>query len=100
MVAANEKYIGVFADTLKFASAEGNGEAAVGGVRTDADLTLAGRLFTVGEVEVETGDQQLPTDLGGYITLEKNGRTYQGYLKDASFGVGKAQAVRYTLVVK
>lgn len=100
MVAANEKYIGVFADTLKFASAEGNGDAAVGGVRTDADLTLAGRLFTVGEVEVETGDQQLPTDLGGYITLEKNGRTYQGYLKDASFGVGKAQAVRYTLVVK
>ena len=100
MVAANEKYIGVFADGLAFASAEGNGEAAVGGVRTDADLAITGRLFTVGEVEVETGDQSLPSDLGGYFRLEKNGATYKGYLKEVGFGVGKAQAVGYTLIVK
>ena len=83
MVAANEKYIGAFADGLTCASAEGNGDAAVGGVRTDADLAITGRLFTVGEVEVETGDQSLPPDLGGYITVRKNGVTYKGYLKEA-----------------
>lgn len=100
MVAANEKYIGAFATGLTCASAEGNGDAAVGGVRTDADLDITGRLFTVGEVEVETGDQSVPSDLGGYITLAKNGLTYKGYMKEAGFGVGKAQAVRYTLIVK
>lgn len=100
MVAANEKYIGAFADGLTCASAEGNGDAAVGGVRTDADLVITGRLFTAGEVEVETGDQSLPSDLGGYITVRKNGVAYKGYLKEAGFGVGKAQAVRYRLIVK
>ena len=100
MVAANEKYIGAFATGLTCASAEGNGDASVGGVRTDADLDITGRLFTVGEVEVETGDQSVPSDLGGYITLVKNGLTYKGYVKEAGFGVGKAQAVRYTLIVK
>lgn len=100
MVAANEKYIGAFATGLTCASAEGNGDASVGGVRTDADLDITGRLFTVGEVEVETGNQSVPSDLGGYITLVKNGLTYKGYVKEAGFGVGKAQAVRYTLIVK
>lgn len=100
MVAANERYIGVFADGLAFASSEGNGDASVGGVRTDADLSISGGLFTVGEVEVETGDQQLPHDLGGYFTLRKNGMEYQGYLKETAFGVGKGKAVRYSLIVK
>lgn len=100
MIEANQRYIGVFSDLLTYASSDGNSEVTVNGVALNGDVEIADRLFTVGELGAETGDAQLPADLTGYISVQRNGKNYQGYLKDVDFGVGRNKSVKYTLIVK
>lgn len=100
MIAANAKYLGVFTGKLEYASSEGNSEVSVGGVSEKADVLLPERLFTVGKLSVETGDTSQPSDLGGYVSVERNGVAYKGYIESASYSYGKEKSVRYDLIVK
>ena len=100
MIAANEKYLSAFAGKLEYASSDGNSEVSVGGVSEKADVLLPERLFTVGKLSVETGDASQPSDLGGYVYVERNGVAYKGYIESASYSYGKEKSVRYELIVK
>ena len=75
-------------------------DVSVGGVSEKADVLLPERLFTVGKLSVETGDASQPSDLGGYVSVERNGVAYKGYIESASYSYGKEKSVRYELIVK
>ena len=64
------------------------------------DIEIPERYFTVGELSVKTSDLDVPEDLTGYIALQKNGRTYKGYIKSSNYNYGKPEAVKYSLIVK
>lgn len=100
MIDANKGFIGVFSSLLTYASSDGNSDVSVNGVLLNGNVVIADRLFTVGELKVETGDTELPTDLTGYMCIQKNGKNYKGYLKDVDFGVGRNKSVKYTLIVR
>lgn len=100
MIEANARYLAAFAEKLSFASSDGNSDVEINGVRETNDIALGNRLFTVGELSVETGDQGTPSDLSGYIRIEKNGNVYKGFVKSVSYNHGKAKPVKYSLIVK
>lgn len=100
MIKANARYLAAFAEKLSFASSDGNSDVEINGARETNDIALGNRLFTVGELSVETGDQETPSDLSGYIRIEKNGNVYKGYVKSVSYNHGKAKPVKYSLIVK
>lgn len=100
MIKANARYLAAFAEKLSFASSDGNSDVEINGVRETNDIALGNRLFTVGELSVETGDQGTPSDLSGYIRIEKNGNVYKGFVKSVSYNHGKAKPVKYSLIVK
>lgn len=100
MIEANARYIGAFANTLEFTSSDGNSDVTINGVSERSSIVLGNKLFTVGELSVKTGDLEIPSDLTGYIRVEKNGRIYKGYVKSASYNYGRPEAVKYSLIVK
>lgn len=102
MIEANRRFIGAFTNTLDFASSDGNSDVVIDGVpeKIDIQLSEGERLFTVGELSVESGDMKSPEDLTGLISIEKGGETYHGYIKDGKFNYGRAEAVKYTLIVE
>lgn len=100
MIESNARYIAAFAGTLEFASSGGNSDVTINGTSEKSDIILGNKLFTVGELSVETGDLETPSDLSGYITVRSNGKTYKGYVKSASYNYGKPKAVKYSLIVK
>ena len=100
MIEANARYLAAFAEQLSFTSSDGNSDVEINGVRETNDIALDNRLFTVGELSVETGDQGTPSDLSGYIRIEKNGNVYKGFVKSVSYNHGKAKPVKYSLIVK
>lgn len=100
MIEANARYIGAFANALEFTSSDGNSDVTINGVSERSSIVLGNKLFTVGELSVETGDLEIPSDLTGYIRVEKNGHIYKGYVKSASYNYGRPEAVKYYLIVK
>lgn len=100
MIEANARYIGAFANTLEFTSSDGNSDVTINGVSERSSIVLGNKLFTVGELSVKTGDLEIPSDLTGYIRVEKNGHIYKGYVKSASYNYGRPEAVKYYLIVK
>lgn len=100
MIEANARYIGAFANALEFTSSDGNSDVTINGVSERSSIVLGNELFTVGELSVKTGDLEIPSDLTGYIRVEKNGHIYKGYVKSASYNYGRPEAVKYSLIVK
>ena len=100
MIEANARYIGAFANTLEFTSSDGNSDVTINGVSERSSIVLGNKLFTVGELSVKTGDLEIPSDLTGYIRVEKNGHIYKGYVKSASYNYGRPEAVKYYSIVK
>lgn len=100
MIEANARYIGAFANALEFTSSDGNSDMTINGVSERSSIVLGNKLFTVGELSVKTGDLEIPSDLTGYIRVEKNGHIYKGYVKSASYNYGRPEAVKYYLIVK
>jgi len=100
MVEANQKFIGAFSSLLEFTSSERNGDTIINGVSGGDDIEIPDSYFSVGELSVETNDLDVPEDLTGYISLQKNGRIYKGFIKSSSYNYGKPEAVKYSLIVK
>ncbi len=99
-IEANKRFLAAFSERLEFASSDGNSGVVIGGVAENADVELSEALFTVGEVKATTGDLDVPEDLTGYVTLEKNGRKYEGYIQSVGYMYGRPAAVEYELIVK
>lgn len=100
MINANKRLIGASIDNLNFASSEGNSEVVIDGVPESADIPLSERLFTAGKVSFETGDLNIPSDFSGLVTFTKNGEEYKGYIENVSVNYGRAEAVKYSLIVE
>ena len=100
MIEANARYIGAFSNALEFTSSDGNSDVTINGVSERSSIVLGNKLFTVGELSVKTGDLEIPSDLKGYIRVERNGHIYKGYVKSASYNYGRPEAVKYSLIVK
>ena len=100
MLEANKAYIGACTNMLKFTSSDGNSDVSIDGVKETDDFSIPERLFTVSEVEVETGDISAPDDLLGLVSLNNKGRIITGYIKQIKSYIGKAKSSSYTLIVK
>lgn len=100
MLEANKAYIGACTNMLKFTSSDGNSNVSIAGIKETDDFPIDNRLFTVGEVDVETSEVDVPSNLSGLISLDYNGETVRGYIKEMKINVGKTESVRYSLIVK
>lgn len=100
MLEANKQYLGACTNMLKFTASDGNSDISIAGVKETADFPISDRLFTVGEVEVETSNIDTPSNLSGLVSLEHNGETVTGYIKQAKVNIGKEESVKYSLIVK
>lgn len=100
MIEANKPFIGGFISELSYASSEGNTAVTINGNAENRDITINGGLFLANEVEIETSDVELPTDMTGIIEFEHQGEVVQGYYKSTDFHYTKGESVKVTLVVK
>ena len=100
MLEANKAYIGACTNMLKFTSSDGNSNVSIAGIKETDDFPIDNRLFTVGEVDVETSEVDIPSNLSGLISLDYNGEAVHGDIKEMKINVGKTESVRYSLIVK
>lgn len=100
MLEANKQYIGSCTNMLKFTSSDGNSDVSIDGVKETDDFPIEGRLFTVGEVDVETSEVDIPSNLSGLISFDHNGETVSGYIKEVKINIGKTESTKYSLIVK
>lgn len=102
-VNANAEYIALMAKqlTLTFASAEGNTDIVVGGVKMNNDLVLEDcEMLTAGLLTFTTDDMDIPEDLNTLIQVVVGGYKYTGYIDEVAIRLARPQSVQYTLKIK
>lgn len=100
MIEANKGYLGGFVADLSFASSEGNTDISINGNKENRNISIQGGLFSVGEVEIETSDVELPEDMTGLVEFEHQGEIVQGYYKSADFSYSRTKSAKITLILK
>lgn len=100
MITANEAFLGGFISELSYASSEGNTAVRIKGNAENRDITLDGGLFNVNEVEIETSDIEIPSEMTGIIKFEHQGEIVEGYYKSTDFNYTKTKSAKITLIVK
>lgn len=100
MLKANAKYIGMFADSLHYASSDGNSNVIVNDVKLTDDFILEEHLVTCGDVSFTTFDEDIPQTDDGTIKIQKGGLVYEGYIKEVSSTVERNEGVKYDLFVR
>ena len=100
MLKANAKYIGMFADSLHYASSDGNSNVIVNDVKLTDDFILEEHLVTCGDVSFTTFDEDIPQTDDGTIKIQKGGLVYEGYIKEVSSVVERNEGVKYDLFVR
>lgn len=100
MIDANKAFLGGFISELSYASSEGNTAVTINGKYENRDITLDGGLFNVNEVEIETSDIEIPSDMAGVIKFEHQGEIVEGYYKSTDFNYTKNKSAKITLIVK
>lgn len=100
MLKANAKYIGMFADSLHYASSDGNSEVIVNDVKLTDDFVLDERIVTCGDVSFTTFDENVPQTDDETIKIQKDGLIYEGYIKEVSSVVERNEGVKYDLFVR
>ena len=100
MIEANEAFLGGFISELDYASSVGNTAVTINGKAENRNISLAGGLFCVNEVEIETSDVELPSDMTGIISIEHQGETINGYYKSADYTYTREENSKITLIVK
>lgn len=100
MLEENKQYIGSCTNMLKFTYSDGNSDVSIDGVKETDDFLIENRLFTVGEVDVETSEVDIPSNLSGLISFDHNGETVSGYIKEVKINIGKTESIKYSLIVK
>jgi hypothetical protein len=100
MITANKAFLGGFIPELNYASSEGNTAVRINGNAENRDITLDGGLFNVNEVEIETSDIEIPSDMTGIVQFEHQGEILEGYYKSTDFNYTKTKSAKITLIVK
>ena len=57
-------------------------------------------LFSATNVEIETSDIELPSDMNGIVQFQHQGETIQGYYISTDFTYTKTKSCKISLVVK
>lgn len=99
-IKANEGFIGAFARSLSYASSDGNTDVVIDGKNANEDLNIGKRLFTVGEIEFETNEIEIPEDWNGVVELSHDGIEYSGFISSANVTYTKEEATTYNLIEK
>lgn len=100
MIEANKPFLGGFISELSYASSEGNTAVTINGNAENRNISISDGLFLANEVEIETSDVELPTDMTGIIEFEHQGEVVQGYYKSTDYHYTKGESVKVTLIVK
>lgn len=100
MIEANKGYIGMFTQRLRFASSDGNSSIAIDRKKVSSDVKMNGRMFTSGDITIQTNDIELPEDWEGIIQFEWEGYVFQGFLKSVDTNFHRNEAFEYELIEK
>lgn len=100
MIDANKEFLAGYISDLEFASSDGNSSVMINGKPENRDISLEGGLFSVNEIEVETSDIDLPSDMTGIVQFEHQGKFVQGYYKNSDFRYTKTKSAKITLIEK
>lgn len=100
MITANEAFLGGFISELSYASSEGNTAVKINGEAENRDISITGGKFLANEIEVETSDIDMPSDMTGIVQFERGGEVYQGYYKSADFSYTRTKSSKITLIMK
>ena len=90
----------MFADSLHYASSDGNSNVIVNDVKLTDDFILEEHLVTCGDVSFTTFDEDIPQTDDGTIKIQKGGLVYEGYIKEVSSTVERKEGVKYDLFVR
>ena len=100
MIRANESYLGIFSTMLEYASSDGNSDVVIGGTSLKSDVEINDSLCKAAHVSVTTDGTDIPTELDGYVSFDKGGLTYKGYIYEVGLNIGKGESVTYDMIVK
>ena len=88
---------------LKFASSEGSVNTMFlldyGLSRFDTNLSFGGRDMTVNKLTFTTSDTILPINKDGLVEVTVNGKTYQGWIINATQNIGRNEPSEYELIL-
>lgn len=99
MIEANRRYLASFADTLKFASTEGNSDIKLDGKAVNSDIALSDPLLGPGKIKFSTDNFIFPEEWNNtLIQIEWYGRIFKGYLMNLDMKPQETEALKYELI--
>lgn len=99
MIEANKRYLASFADSLKFASTEGNSDIKLDGKAVSADIPLSDPLFGPGNIKFSTDNFIFPEDWNNTIVqIDWDGVTFKGNLMNLDVKSQETEALKYELI--
>lgn len=99
MIEANKRYLASFANTMKFASTEGNSDIKLDGKAVNADILLSDPLFGPGNIKFSTDNFIFPEDWNNtIIQIEWDGVTFKGNLMNLDVKAQETEALKYELI--
>ena len=87
---------------LRFVSSESNADLLFLGAnmeKLNGDLYFGGRDMTVNKITFTTDETTLPTDKSGKVKLVANGKTYEGWIINATQNIGRNEPSEYELIL-
>lgn len=87
---------------LKFASTDGNADIKFYNnslICLNSDLSFGGRDMLVNKITFTTDETVLPKDKSGKVRLVANGKTYDGWIINATQNIGKNEPSEYELIL-
>ncbi len=87
---------------LRFVSSESNADLLFLGAnmeKLNGDLSFGGRDMTVNKITFTTDETTLPTDKSGKVKLVANGKTYEGWIINATQNIGRNEPSEYELIL-
>ena len=99
-ILSNFAFLGSFIRKITFASSEGNSAVKIAQNMENRNIEINESLFSATNVEIETSDIELPSDMNGIVQFQHQGETIQGYYISTDFTYTKTKSCKISLVVK
>lgn len=99
-ILSNFAFLGSFIRKITFASSEGNSAVKIAQNMENRNIEINESLFSATNVEIETSDIELPSDMNGIVQFQHQGETIQGYYISTDYTYTKTKSCKISLVVK
>ena len=83
-------------DAVEFTMTASDGDNSLVDVSVDA----GDNIFTAGELEFDTDDMVMPSNVNALVQIDWKGYTYTGFISEVECRFGKLNGARYKLIVK